>query len=345
MGWLVNSALAERVPGFSALPIDRRARVVALAVLQLALNRAPLAASRVLARSPGALTRLLRRWTMPVRIARPMPAELDRVAAAEELEARALSLDVTPASSPEACLIVPTYGALEWLRLCLLAVRAHTPPAAYQLVVVDDGSPHPDAVERIVRQHAHAELVRLEQNLGFAAAVNRGASRARAPVLVILNDDAVVTPGWLEGLLGVLATAPDVALVGPVGNDTGDQATLEARYSSLDELVAFAGERSGDPRTVEKLSLFCAAVRRSVFEELGGLCEGYGRGLFEDDDLCMALKARGYDTRLVPRVFVHHAAGASFRRLPPFEYFARFEVNRDRFERRWGVRWRATGLR
>jgi GT2 family glycosyltransferase len=62
--------------------------------------------------------------------------------------------------------------------------------------------------------------------------------------------------------------------------------------------------------------------------------------MFEDDDLAMALRARGERVLLSPDVYVHHAAGATFRASSPFAYFATFEVNRRRFEQRWGVRWR-----
>jgi GT2 family glycosyltransferase len=91
----------------------------------------------------------------------------------------------------------------------------------------------------------------------------------------------------------------------------------------------------GEPEVVSKLSLFCAMLRREAFDAAGGLDEGYGSGMFEDDDLCMALRTRDLDVVLVPSVFVHHAAGTTLRRLDPFEYHARFEVNRARFERRW----------
>jgi GT2 family glycosyltransferase len=270
-------------------------------------------------------------------MARAPAAQLDPNEAAKLLERRS-----PVAREPlRASVVVPTYGSTDWLRVSLLALRAHTPPGACETVVVDDGSANPWDIEQIVARHPEVELVRHEKNLGFAASVNRGARRTRAPVLVILNDDAVVLPGWLDGLLAALAGDPKAALVGPVSNDTGDIATIEARYDSLDQLIAFSDAQSGEPRPVDKLSLFCAAVRRSAFDEVGGLDESYGRGLFEDDDLCMALRARGHRALLVPSVFVHHAAGTSFRRLSPFEYHARFEVNRNRFERRWGVRWRS----
>lgn len=128
--------------------------------------------------------------------------------------------------------------------------------------------------------------------------------------------------------------------MGPVSNDTGDEASVGADYSTLEELLAFASRASGPPREVEKLALYCALLDRAAFETVGGLDQGYRRGMFEDDDLAMALGARGKRVLLAPEVFVHHAAGTTLRALSPFEYFATFELNRRRFEQRWQVRWR-----
>jgi GT2 family glycosyltransferase len=159
---------------------------------------------------------------------------------------------------------------------------------------------------------------------------------------MILNSDVVVTPGWLTTLCAVLEREPHVGLVGPLGSDTGDAATFPATYRSALELDHVARTlQSRGARPVDKLSLFCALVERRVFEQVGGIDEGYDRGLFDDDDLCMALRARGRAILLCESAFVHHSAGSSFRRLSALEYLARFEVNRRRFETKWNVRWQA----
>ncbi|MFK7985760.1 MAG: glycosyltransferase family 2 protein, partial [Sandaracinaceae bacterium] len=171
-------------------------------------------------------------------------------------------------------------------------------------------------------------------------ASNAGARRATAPRLVFLNDATVVTPGWLSRLLAALDDGAGVA--GPSTNQSGDRATEAAPYRDLRGLLSFAASRRERASVdVDKLSLFCLAIDRARFEALGGLDEGYGRGGFEDDELCMAVRRRGKAARLVESAWVHHHGSVSFDRMSVTERIQRFETNRHRFEQRWGVRWRA----
>ena len=302
-------AAVARVPGFEDLPRARRARARALGGLWELLARTP---------ALPAPPRWARRLVGPVR---RRDAERARV------PARDLPSGVRPTGAPRASIIVPTRGA-PTLAQCLAALDAHT-GVPFELVLVDDAAPRPIDGAR----------VRHRSRRGFVASANAGARLASTDALVFLNDDAIVTPGWLRALLDA-AALPRVGLVAPASNDTGDAATMPARYADLPGLLAHAAAARGAPRDVEKLSLMCALVDRRAFEAVGGLDEGYGLGLFEDDELCMALRAIGRRVVLVPSAFVHHHGSASFGDMSAFERVARFEVNRRRFERRWKVRWR-----
>ncbi|MGE3632689.1 MAG: glycosyltransferase family 2 protein, partial [Sandaracinaceae bacterium] len=236
--------------------------------------------------------------------------------------------------APRASVIVPTRGGPA-LAQCLAAVRAYT-RVPVELVVVDDASGAVDL-------HALPEgtrLVRLDARRGFVGAANAGARAAQTGLLVFLNDDVIVTPGWLEALEAALAS-PRAALVAPSSNDTGDAATIGARYRGLAELLRFSAERRGPPVEVDKLSLACAAIRKGTFDGVGGLDEGYGLGLFEDDELCRSLRARGGRILLVGDAYVHHHGSLTFDTLGSAARIARFEINRHRFEQRWRTRWRA----
>ena len=87
------------------------------------------------------------------------------------------------------------------------------------------------------------------------------------------------------------------------------------------------------------LTLFCAAMPAALFRSLGGLDPGYGKGMFEDDDLAMAVRAAGKQLVLLRDVFVHHYGGAAFSRLPPRQYLRLFFMNRRYFERKWRTQW------
>jgi GT2 family glycosyltransferase len=87
------------------------------------------------------------------------------------------------------------------------------------------------------------------------------------------------------------------------------------------------------------LTLFCTAMPRALWREVGGLDERYRIGMFEDDDLAMAVKQRGRRVVLARDAFVHHYGGAAFSQLSPREYLRIWWENRRRFEEKWGATW------
>ncbi|HJL16674.1 MAG TPA: glycosyltransferase [Sandaracinaceae bacterium LLY-WYZ-13_1] len=314
----------DGVPGFADLPLRRRLRARLLWALQ---THGAGPARAVRDALPSSLARTVRRALAPAAL---------RDAPLASLPVDALPPEPTAApraGHPEASIVIPSRAA-PTLAQCLRAVAAHT-RRAHEVIVVDDAADTP--LDRI----AGATVLRNPTRRGFVASANRGAGAARADVLVFLNDDALVTPGWLGALLDALRDAPGAGLVGPASNATGDAATFDVAYRDLDGLLRVARERRGPLREVPKLSLFCAAIPAALFERVGGLDEGYGLGLFEDDDLCMALRRRGRRVLLVPDAFVHHHGSTSFARLGDAARLARFEVNRRRFEAKWRTRWRA----
>lgn len=266
-----------------------------------------------------------RRALAPVRLPRAPLASIDPGELPRTTRARVIP------RAPRVSIVVPTRGA-PTLAQCLAAIDAHTDERSLEVVAVADGAR--------IEAPAWVRRVQLASRRGFAGAANAGARAARGETLVFLNDDAIVTPGWLEPLLGALEL-PRAGLAAPATNASGDEATTPARYADLEGLLAHAADCRGAPRDAEKLSLMCAAIRRALFSHLGGLDEGYGLGMFEDDELCAALRRRRRRVLLVPSSWVHHHESATFGTLPIAERIARFEINRHRFERRWQVRWRA----
>jgi GT2 family glycosyltransferase len=248
---------------------------------------------------------------------------------------------------PRASILVVTYNNLALTRLCLASIQRAAGVLPFEIIVVDNASS--DGSQTWLRAAAARELLPLTvvengRNAGFAAGNNLAASRARGDVLVFLNNDTVVVPGWLEALVAHLDRDRSIGMLGPVTNSGGNgEAQLGTRYADLDGMRAFAEEytraHAGVVDDVPMLALFCAAMSRERFAAVGGLDERYGRGLFEDDDLALAVQRRGWRVALARDVFVHHYGGASFSRLPPGDYLRLWWTNRRAYERKWGVKW------
>jgi GT2 family glycosyltransferase len=181
-------------------------------------------------------------------------------------------------------------------------------------------------------------------NLGFSPAANEGLALARGDRLVLLNNDTLVPPGWLPGLLAHLGDER-VGLVGPVTNRIGNEAEVPAEYRTWAEFLSFcrqrASERSGQAVDIQVAAMFCLGMRRDVWERLGPLDERYEIGLLEDDDYSERARRAAYRVLCADDVFVHHFSEASFGKLVPTgEYAEILQNNKRRYAEKWGAPWR-----
>jgi GT2 family glycosyltransferase len=253
--------------------------------------------------------------------------------------------------SDSATVVVVTYGALPFTRLCLETVLAHTSASDFELIVVDNGSSDgtPAYLRKLVEHDARVRALLNGRNAGFAAACNQGLSLARGEHLVLLNNDTMVPPGWLGGLLQHLRN-PGVGLVGPVTNRIGNEAEIVASYRTWGEFLELSGRRAeehaGEWLEVRTPAMFCLAMRRQTYLQIGPLDERYEVGLLEDDDYADRARQAGYQLRCVEDVLVHHFGEASFGALVPGGEYARIlGANQRRYAEKWGRSWEPYGRR
>jgi GT2 family glycosyltransferase/tetratricopeptide (TPR) repeat protein/glycosyltransferase involved in cell wall biosynthesis len=247
-------------------------------------------------------------------------------------------------------IILVTHNQLEHTRLCIESIVKHT-VEPYELIVIDNGSM--DGTARYVKEAiggargvgsvdkqspvvAGMRPVRLTlavnaENRGFPAAVNQGIRAATGRQLVLLNNDTIVTAGWLSRMLHVLDdNQPDhlpIGLVGPCSNfvsgpqqinvtyaPPGPVNIAECDYAKLEEFATAWGQANeGRTQTVDRLVGFCLLICREVVEKIGLFDERFGIGNFEDDDYCRRAREAGFKLVIACDAFVHHFGGATFR--------------------------------
>jgi GT2 family glycosyltransferase/tetratricopeptide (TPR) repeat protein len=251
-----------------------------------------------------------------------------------------------PPPSPQdlASIIILCCNQVDYTRLCLESVLAHT-RAPYELIVVDNGST--DGTQAYLAElrsrpgPVRVDVVRNDVNHGFPAGCNQGLARARGRYFIFLNNDTVVTPGWLDGLVGgSLRDWPSVGLVGAVTNHAPDAQGVRGDYKGLDCLAEFADRRrreyAGQVLDVRRLTGFCLLVRRDVFERIGKFDERFGVGFFDDDDLCLRSREAGFRLLVALDVYIHHFGSRTFKGLG-INSREQLSKNFDMFRAKWGA--------
>ncbi len=274
------------------------------------------------------------------------PAEVARrraFAAGNTWDARAIELSPRLTGLwPLVSVIVVTHDGLGWTRLCLESVERRTDWPRFEVIVADNAST--DGTREWLgdaERRGSVVAVMLPDNRGFAAGVNAAAAKAHGRYLCILNNDTVVTRGWLGALVRHLERDPGLGMVGPSTNEIANDARVDVGYRELRHLDSwargFTRARAGRADPIPMLAMFCALLSRDAFERVGPLDERFEIGMFEDDDYARRLTAEGLRLAVARDSFVHHAGRGSFRALPEEEYQRIFRDNRRRYEEKWGA--------
>jgi GT2 family glycosyltransferase len=242
------------------------------------------------------------------------------------------------ASAPELSIIVVAADSGPMLRDCVRCALASD--LAAEMILLDNASADgvPQALAREYADDARVRVIDNDANLGFGAAVNRGAALARGEALLVLNPDCLLETGSATRLLGVLRADPQAWLVGAVvcaADGTPDAASrrrdplLRRALNTLlgrDAREAVEPDREGinvpgpmpNAASVEEaVSGALMLLPRHAFESLGGFDEGYFLHC-EDLDLCRRVRDAGHRVLLAGDVRVLHGKGGSSRHRPVF---------------------------
>jgi GT2 family glycosyltransferase len=212
--------------------------------------------------------------------------------------------------------IIVSWNGLRHLPDCLAALLPQLPPAA-EIVLVDNGST--DGTAAWARaNHPAVRVIALPENLGFAGGVNAGLRVAYGDLLLLLNDDAFVEPGFLAAMLDVMAQQPDIGAAGAV-----------LLFDHRPELVASAGirirrdwlaldlwagrpaaELPAEPQPIIGPSGGAALYRRALLQDVG-LMEPEFFSYLEDVDLALRALLRGWRSVVVPRARARHVYSAT----------------------------------
>jgi GT2 family glycosyltransferase/glycosyltransferase involved in cell wall biosynthesis len=251
---------------------------------------------------------------------------------------------------PKVSIIILAHNQVAFTEACLDSIERFSKYANIEVVVIDNASTD-ETAEFLARwsfSRPWVKTIRNDRNLGFSAGNNSGARIATGEYLVFLNNDTFVTEGWIGDLLAHFRRNPNLGLLGPVTNRSGNESVIWISYENMEEMAIRARSYTAAHRREltypHVLHWFSVMLPRAVWRQVGELDESFGLGTFEDDDYTYRVRAAGFETACAEDVFIHHHHSASFGQLPQTEYDELFERNRRYFESKWGP-WRAPVFR
>ncbi|MBX3689717.1 glycosyltransferase [Dokdonella sp.] len=247
---------------------------------------------------------------------------------------------VPGSEQPRVSIVIPVYNKIEYTIACLRSLAAHAGAVAFEVIVVDDSSS-----DTTPQRLASVEGIRVQRNaanLGFIGSCNAGAASARGEYVLFLNNDTVVTAGWLESLVACFESAPDAGLVGarlvyPDGRlqEAGGIVFSDASGWNYGRFEDPADPRYGFRREVDYCSGAAILLRRDLFTRLGGFDTRYAPAYYEDTDLAFAVRAAGLKVYVEPASTVIHFEGITSG-TDTSSGTKRYQViNRDKFADKW----------
>ena len=251
------------------------------------------------------------------------------------------STAVLPTSvEPAVSIVIPVFEQSAVTLRCLQSIARAEVVTPYEVIVVDDASG--DDTSDVLDRCTGIRIVVNAENLGYLRSTNRGVAESGADHVVLLNNDTEVGDGWLDRLLDVFRSFPDTGLVGarlvyPDGRlqEAGNIIWSDGsgwNYGRLDD----PGDcRFSFVREVDYCSAACLAVRRDLWEEVGGFDERYAPAYYEDADLAFEARARGWRVRYQPEAFVVHYEGVSHGTDAGSGLKAHQVTNQTRFAEKW----------
>jgi GT2 family glycosyltransferase len=255
-----------------------------------------------------------------------------------------------PDPLPLVSIIVPTRNALQLVRQCVESIRSRTTYDAYEIVLVDNQSDDPATLDYFAHlsETEHARVLRYDAPFNYSAINNFAVRQARAELLCLMNNDTeVISPGWLDEMAS-LAMRPGTGAVGAMlyyPNETIQHAGVELGLGGGLAGHRFVGMRRGYPgphdvlrhvQTLSAVTAACLVIRKTIYEETGGLDETDFVIAYNDVDFCLRVQARGYRNVWTPFAeLYHHETATRGHDMAP-ERLSRYKRECDALRRRWG---------
>lgn len=211
-------------------------------------------------------------------------------------------------------IVIPNYNGNKYLKECLDSVYAQS-FKDFEMIIIDNAST--DGSYEWLEAYLDIQFKRLDQNYGFSRAVNEGIYLAKGEYVLLLNNDTIMAPNFLEEILKDMQAHPKAFAVcskmiqyhhPDLIDDAGDEYSLMGWTRKR-------GDNESVTRYTKSENVFssCAGAalyRKAVFEEIGYFDETFF-AYMEDVDISYRARIYGYENRYCASAQIHHIGSAT----------------------------------
>ena len=249
---------------------------------------------------------------------------------------------------PKVSIIIPNKDEISTLKKCIKSIEEKSTYKNYEIIIVENNSTKKSTFKYYdeLQKNEKIEIIKWEKEFNYSAINNFGVRHATGEYILLLNNDIeVITKNWIEemlmhaqrkevGAVGAKLYYPDNSVqhcgvilgVGGIADHLGKEAS---RYD-----VGHLG-RLAVTQNLSAVTAACMMMRKSVFEEVGGLSEDFVVA-YNDVDLCMKIREKGYLIVLNPFAELYHYESKSRGQEDTKEKKERFMREVELFESKWG---------
>ncbi|UOA09538.1 glycosyltransferase [Methylobacter sp. S3L5C] len=246
-------------------------------------------------------------------------------------------------NTPQVSIVILNFNKAHLTIDCLQSIWEYTSGYYYEIIVVDNGSQSDDFQVLSAFKGAY-KLLRLDVNRYFGEGNNIGAELAKGEFLLFMNNDVIVTPGWLAPLMAAFNDYPDCGVAGPkfiypngLLQEAGALLDEEGGSIQIGKFQDPESPRFNHRREVDYVSAAAVLLRKKTFEKVLGFDFIYEPGYFEDVDLCLKIAQLELKTYYVSEAcVVHHENATTADPKNGLRLNSLLAINREKFVQRWG---------
>lgn len=215
----------------------------------------------------------------------------------------------------------------------------------FEIILVDNGSTDGSAeyIKGLMSRRENVKGIFNDENRNFGPAQNQGFAAAEGKYIIALNSDCYVTAGWADKMAACIESDEKIAIVGPVSNMSNGRQMVGGAVAGMrtDELAAQVEQaHMGHWEEAGILYGWCMFVRREFLEGEEYVFDERFSNSYEDNDLCMRARLKGWRLMIDCSTFLWHEGQASFKKNLSKDFVKKYIENGNVNQRLFNDKWR-----